>query len=1372
MKRLVIIVLGVLALLVVGVVAAPFLIDWNRFKPDIAAAVRDATGRELTLAGDLDVVVLPAIEFSARDVHLSNREGFDEPDMVSIEAVRGRIALWPLITGRVVVEQFLIERPDVTLSVDAAGRTNWRFEPVAAAPKEPDEEETGGSIPIADLRLDDVRIEDGTVTYRDARSGRELSGRDLRLEVSLRELAAPLVVRGRLMLNDQPLTLDASIDPFEAALSGDGGRLALLMESHPLIANLDARVQTEPLFGLDGEASVNVPSVRDLATWLDVPFEDDPGPLKVTARFNADGPKVALEQALVEGDGLSARASASLEVGGDTRYVSASFEGGVLDVDRYLPPPAAFGASPAMPEAEAPAAADGQPLEMLPDSPLDLTWLHDLGADVDVVIEGLKVAGYSTGPIRFTATAADGVVNADLVELALYGGRVGGSVRLDATNESLAARANLLVANVDAAALTRVAAEGGPSIVGIANGRLLAKTQGRTPRELVRNATGELDAGLSSAAGGPAIAGQLSEVSVAFDRPSIDAGPKLRGSAVYGGEDLRFSLDGDQPLTTLLLGDPITIDAALESEVVTASYRGRVLPAPVPSLDGTFDAKVPSVSRLAEWLDQPLGAGGADPGAFEVHAVLQSDGTTGSLQEAWLRGGGLSLEARGEFDASSEVTRFDLAVQGDVLDLGRYLPAGGAEPSATDGGESEAPAAEGEAEANRTADPLAALLDEPIDATVLSAYAGQIEISVAGVRAAGIEAGAIHLVAAIGDGALDLQLDPAEIAAGVASAALAVKDAGDAITVEASAKLDDVRFADLAWALGDSGVGIEGATAAELALTTRGASPRQLAAGASGTLRASLPGLRFEDGPVASASGIDALLELPGGDANPSLEASTSLTSRAEQKSVAVALDGEFGRLAGLLGGAEVPLDLTLRVGEVTLRVSGSIAGLEGALRPDLAIDLEGRRLSDLGLLAGAELPEVSPVSVTAALRTEGHVHRLDDLAVRLGASDLAGAVEIDVRGERPRLVADLHSDFIDVAELTPAEGADAGEPVDAGATDDARVIPDAPLPLEALRALDAEVDLTAARLRTGAQGEIEDLTVRLELTAGRLELAPVAGTAGGTFEIATTVDGAQQPAGFTFDLEADDLIMGTFSDLLQRSGDSVGKIDADIALTGTGNSPRAIAASLDGRANLVGEGGAVESRVLEVLAIGITDVLGPFFGEEENTFLECFVASVDFEAGVGTLREFLVSFPALSIGGSGTIDLRDETLDLKFATDSKNQSLVSFAVPFDVTGPLAAPKVLPDTVGSAKQLAKGAGLAALYLNPITGPAAAAAALGSMAMADTVQGKTDNKCLVAIRNAGSAGEAGQVAPSAPAAEADDEGGFIGGLKRLFGGDSD
>jgi len=47
------IIAALVLLIVIAIFTLPFFIDPNNFKPEIAAAVKDKTGRDLTLTGEL-----------------------------------------------------------------------------------------------------------------------------------------------------------------------------------------------------------------------------------------------------------------------------------------------------------------------------------------------------------------------------------------------------------------------------------------------------------------------------------------------------------------------------------------------------------------------------------------------------------------------------------------------------------------------------------------------------------------------------------------------------------------------------------------------------------------------------------------------------------------------------------------------------------------------------------------------------------------------------------------------------------------------------------------------------------------------------------------------------------------------------------------------------------------------------------------------------------------------------------------------------------------------------------------------------------------------------------------------------------------------
>ena len=76
------IVAGVAAVLVAAVFLGPVLIDWDGFKPRIAEAVRDATGKELRIDGPISVSLFPAIEVSASGIHL--RDGVSNTEVHQI----------------------------------------------------------------------------------------------------------------------------------------------------------------------------------------------------------------------------------------------------------------------------------------------------------------------------------------------------------------------------------------------------------------------------------------------------------------------------------------------------------------------------------------------------------------------------------------------------------------------------------------------------------------------------------------------------------------------------------------------------------------------------------------------------------------------------------------------------------------------------------------------------------------------------------------------------------------------------------------------------------------------------------------------------------------------------------------------------------------------------------------------------------------------------------------------------------------------------------------------------------------------------------------------------------------------------------------
>ena len=198
-----------LATLVVLVIAAvlvgPSFVDWNGQKALITEEARKFTGRTLVIDGDVSLSLLPAPALSAESVRLANVEGGSAPAMAELESLEVQVALMPLLRGRVQVQSVVLVQPKILLEVLPDGRRNWDFAP-------PDRPQAGGQAQDRAggqaegtasggsgdfvVQVDSFAIQDGTLIYRDAVSGREEVIESLDGSLVAESLRGPFMVEG------------------------------------------------------------------------------------------------------------------------------------------------------------------------------------------------------------------------------------------------------------------------------------------------------------------------------------------------------------------------------------------------------------------------------------------------------------------------------------------------------------------------------------------------------------------------------------------------------------------------------------------------------------------------------------------------------------------------------------------------------------------------------------------------------------------------------------------------------------------------------------------------------------------------------------------------------------------------------------------------------------------------------------------------------------------------------------------------------------------------------------------------------------------------------------------------------------------------
>ena len=213
--RKILIGIGVLVFLIVGAaIVVPSFIDWNRYKGEIKQQVIQATGRNLTIVGDLDLTILPAPRLRVKDLRFTNIKGGSLPEMVKLEALDIQVRVLPLLQGRIEVASVLLIKPTILFERLADGRANWELAPAkkSSAEKKPATKNSDGTLsPAATVQLDNVRIQNGVIVWRDAVAGSEERLNNVSLQFSSRSLNGPFDVRGEALVRKQQAILEAAI---------------------------------------------------------------------------------------------------------------------------------------------------------------------------------------------------------------------------------------------------------------------------------------------------------------------------------------------------------------------------------------------------------------------------------------------------------------------------------------------------------------------------------------------------------------------------------------------------------------------------------------------------------------------------------------------------------------------------------------------------------------------------------------------------------------------------------------------------------------------------------------------------------------------------------------------------------------------------------------------------------------------------------------------------------------------------------------------------------------------------------------------------------------------------------------------------------
>ncbi|MGU3525425.1 AsmA family protein [Enterobacteriaceae bacterium C23F] len=437
------------------------------------------------------------------------------------------------------------------------------------------------------------------------------------------------------------------------------------------------------------------------------------------------------------------------------------------------------------------------------------------------------------------------------------------------------------------------------------------------------------------------------------------------------------------------------------------------------------------------------------------------------------------------------------------------------------------------------------------------------------------------------------------------------------------------------------------------------------------------------------------------------------------------------GKIGGMLAlkseGTPFPVQADFRSGNTRVAFSGTVNDPMKMGGVDLRLKFSGDSLGQLYDLTGIVLPDTPPFEtdghLVAKIDTEkGSVFDYRGFNGRIGDSDIHGTLKYSMIKPRPKLEGDMESKQLRLADLGPLIGVDSGKgtkskEVKKDIQPAGKVLPYDRFETDKWDTMDADVRFKGGRIEHGGTLPLSNLSTHVILERGDLRLQPLKfGMANGTINANIHLAGNKKPMQGEADIQARRLRLKELMPNVELMQKTIGEMNGDAKLRGTGNSVAALLGSSDGNLKLLMNDGVVSRNLMEILGLNVGNfIIGQIFGDDEVR-VNCAAANVDIRNGVARPQILAFDTENALINVTGTASFASEQMDLTIDPESKGIRIITLRSPLYVRGTFKNPDY---GVKAGPLIVRGAVAAALAT--LVTPAAALLALISPSEGDANQ---------------------------------------------------
>ncbi|MEM7304315.1 MAG: AsmA family protein [Pseudomonadota bacterium] len=503
-KYLIIAIVVLVLVLVAGAGILVATVDPNDYKDEIVKQVKDATGRTLTLDGDIGFTFFPKLGVSLGEAQLSNAAGFGDQPFAQVKEVGVSVDLLSLLKLNVQADTIVLKGLRVNLQKNKNGQTNWDdLTEVSATEASASDSKDAKEGKEVGLEIAGVDISDSQVVYDDQQANNKITLTPIDLETGSIGSGNPSYIKATLGFAQTNPEMTATITfNSDARLN----LTSMVYQLSDMVINVEAKGSDLPNGAID---------------------------LAMTGNVDADLKNEAFALEPINIEILDTSLNGDLTVQSFSKpKIEFALQSDEIDLDKLLPESST--------DTETSSSSASTSADDKIELPTDM--LRDLNINGSLNVNTLKVSGLTVTDVAAKITGQNGVINLNPLSMNLYEGTYTGSAGLNVTGSTPKYSASSDLKHLQIAGLLSDLSEDGKSFI---RGKAGVKFNVTTAGDRVSTLKKQLNGSAEFAAG----EGAFQSENLAKSVEQVVAFLKQRAPKPAGEELVFDSLSGTAQIT-------------------------------------------------------------------------------------------------------------------------------------------------------------------------------------------------------------------------------------------------------------------------------------------------------------------------------------------------------------------------------------------------------------------------------------------------------------------------------------------------------------------------------------------------------------------------------------------------------------------------------------------------------------------------------------------------------------------------------------------------------------------------------------------------------------------------------------------------------